>query len=130
MIFMQLQLFSIMLRSGGCAGQINLETPFSVFQLLVCLDEWGVALSSSNINVLFPKTLTITCHKELSNSSIYLVEFRFKGDTPPKHATHFTGRFALVQAVGLILLGRFSPQTDSYFVKLLRVFGPRKNNLK
>ena len=31
LIFMQLQIFSIMLRSGGCAGQINLETPFSVF---------------------------------------------------------------------------------------------------
>ena len=66
-----------MLRSGGCAGQIILEIPFSVFQLLVGLDEWGVALSFWKINGLFPKALTITGHKELSNSSIYLVEFRF-----------------------------------------------------
>ena len=59
LIFMQRQIFSIMFRSEDCAGQLNFEIPFSVFQILVCLDELGVALSSWKINGLLYSSLNL-----------------------------------------------------------------------
>ena len=57
--------------------------PVKIGDSFFCFSDIGLsrrmegALSSWKINCLFTKTLTIIGHKELSNSSNYLVEFRF-----------------------------------------------------
>ena len=76
-IFKVRQTFSIMFRSGLCAGHDSVGIWLSLFHWVVLAETWHGALSSCKVQGCVGKCFATTGHKHWSKTLIYFSEFTF-----------------------------------------------------